>query len=259
MAVTAGSNEVSVSDALKAQLNRLATASRILEMEGHGNFTLGHLALRDPDGRGVWIKRWGLTLGEVQDWTDHQLIDFEGNLLFGDSGKRHSEWPIHVGVFKARPEINATAHTHPRYGTVFSAIDEPLQALSNSGSFFAAPPPRYTTTSELIRTMAAGDEMAAAMGASYALFLRNHGVVFCGETIEKLVYVGSHLESACQHHLEIAATGMKFDAPDPAERARKSLAMQEERNIGLYFDYFSNKLALAQRIGDPNLPLERRG
>ncbi|MGE3248040.1 MAG: class II aldolase/adducin family protein [Beijerinckiaceae bacterium] len=258
MSASAGSNAVEISEALKAELDKLATASRILEMEGHGNFTLGHLALRDPEGRGLWIKRWGLTLGEVQDWTDHQLIDFEGNLLFGDSGKRHSEWPIHAGVFKARPEINATAHTHPRYGTVFSAIAEPLQALSNSGAFFAEPPPRYTATSELVRTVKAGDEMAAIMGASYAIFLRNHGVVFAGETIEKLIYVGSHLESACQHHLEIAATGMKFDVPDADERARKSLAMQEVRNIGLYFDYFRNKLALTQKFGDPNIPVQRR-
>ncbi len=254
-----GSNVIEIATTLKSELDKLAVASRILEMEGHGNFTLGHLAIRDPEGRGVWIKRWGLTLGEVQDWTDHQLIDFEGNLLFGDSGQRHSEWPIHVGVFKARPEINATAHTHPRFGTVFSAIDEPLEAMSNSGSFFAEPPPRYTTTSELVRSIDAGDEMARIMGNSYAIFLRNHGVVFCGETIEMLVYVGSHLEAACQHHLEIAATGMKFDVPDAAERARKSRAMHEVRNIRLYFDYFRNKLALTQRFGNPNLPIERRG
>ena len=115
------SNTVEISDDLKASLDRLALASRILEMEGHGNYTLGHLALRDPKGRSVWIKRWGMTLGEVQDWTDHQLIDFDGNLLYGDDGKRHSEWPIHVAIFKRRPDINATAHTHPRQGTVFSS------------------------------------------------------------------------------------------------------------------------------------------
>ena len=68
-----------VSEVLKEDLNKLALASRILEMEGHGDFTLGHLGMRDPEGRGVWIKRWGLTLGEVYDWTDHQLIDL---LLF---------------------------------------------------------------------------------------------------------------------------------------------------------------------------------
>jgi hypothetical protein len=34
--------------------------------------------------------------------------------------------------------------------------------------------------------------------------------------------------------------------------------MGEGRNLGLFFDYFSNKLAAAQEIGDPNLRKERR-
>jgi L-fuculose-phosphate aldolase len=253
-----GSNAVTLSDNLKASLDKLAMASRILEMEGHGNYTLGHLALRDPEGRGVWIKRWGMTLGEVQDWTEHQLIDFQGKLLYGDGSKRHTEWPIHVGIFKARPEINATAHTHPRYGAIFSASTEPLQAIGNSGSFFAKPPPRYDRTSELIRSMQDGDEMARLLADNYAIFLRNHGVVFCGETIEALIWCGVHLETACQQHLEIAASGLKYDWPDEAERERKSMTMREERNYSLFFDYFANKLEATQKLGDPNIPLERR-
>ena len=73
MSGNAQSNTIDISDDLKASLDKLALASRILEMEGHGNFTLGHLAMRDPEGRGIWIKRWGLTLGEV----DGILADLE--------------------------------------------------------------------------------------------------------------------------------------------------------------------------------------
>jgi len=252
------SNTVEISDDLKTSLDKLALASRILEMEGHGNYTLGHLALRDPEGRGVWIKRWGMTLGEVQDWTDHQLIDFDGNLLYGDDGKRHSEWPIHVAIFKRRPDINATAHTHPRHGTVFSSTSEPLRALGTSGSYFPKPPPRYTKTSELIRSLDAGDEMASVLDDNHAVFLRNHGVVFCGTSIENLVVVGVHLEAACQQQHEIAASGLAYDWPDDAERARKAEIMQEPRNFGLFFDYFANRLADSQRIGHPDLPPGRR-
>ena len=258
MAATLQSNTIDISQELKDSLDKLALASRILEMEGHGNFTLGHLAMRDPEGRGIWIKRWGLTLGEVQDWNDHQLLDFDGNLLYGDGNKRHSEWPIHMGIYKARPDINASAHTHPRYGTVFSCTSEPLRALSNAGSYFAASPPRFTRTSELIRDMTVGDEMADVLGDNYAVFLRNHGVVFCGESIEKMTIVGVNLEVACQQQLEIAASGLAYDWPDDSELGRKAKTMGEGRNLGLFFDYFANKLAAAQEIGDPNLPKGRR-
>jgi ribulose-5-phosphate 4-epimerase/fuculose-1-phosphate aldolase len=251
-------NDITVSDAIRADLDKLALASRILEMEGHGNFTLGHLAMRDPDGRGVWIKRWGLTLGEVMDWTDHQLIDFDGRLLYGDSGKRHSEWPIHVGIYKRRSDVNATAHSHPRYGTVYSCTSAPLRPLANAGSFFPAPPPRYTRTSELIRTMAAGDDMAAVLGTHNAMFLRNHGVVFCGPSIEMMTIVGVQLEEACRHMMEIAASGLPYEWPDDAEQARKTTTMGEPRNIKLFFDHFATKLAATQALGHPSLPKERR-
>ncbi len=45
-------------DGLTAELNRepeqLARLCRILEIEGHGDRTLGFASLRDPNGRGFW-------------------------------------------------------------------------------------------------------------------------------------------------------------------------------------------------------------
>src|SRR5690606_17708835 len=39
----------------------VATASRILAGTGHDDLIWGHASVRDPDGRGVWIKsaEWG--------------------------------------------------------------------------------------------------------------------------------------------------------------------------------------------------------
>lgn len=48
---------------MKDELEKLATAHRILEMEGHGDMTLGHMSLRDPEGRGIWMKRNAIGLG----------------------------------------------------------------------------------------------------------------------------------------------------------------------------------------------------
>jgi L-fuculose-phosphate aldolase len=255
---TAISNQIVVSEPLKAELNKLALASRILEMEGHGNFTLGHLAMRDPEGRGVWIKRWGLTLGEVFDWTDHQLIDFDGKLLYGDGKKRHTEWPVHVSIYRKRPDVMATAHTHPYFGTVFSASSDPLRPISNAGSHFRSPPPRFNKTSELIRQPDVGDEMADALGDHPAVFLRNHGVVFCGETIEEMTVCGIQLETACREMLMIRASGLAWGWPEEAEQARKHKTMGG-RNVPLFFKYFERKLAATQALGHPSLPRERRG
>src|SRR3954463_14750376 len=114
--VVATKNSVTAPDAtLEAELDLLAKASRVLEIHGHGDRIFGHIAMRDPQGRGFWMKRHGIALGEVWDGRDFQLCDFDGNMLYGE-GKRHSEWPIHAEIMKARPDINFTAHTHPLYG-----------------------------------------------------------------------------------------------------------------------------------------------
>ena len=67
---------------LDAGLSELATGHHILEMEGHGDLTLGHLSWRDPDGRGFWMKVQGLGLGEVRSLTDFLLLDFDGEVLW---------------------------------------------------------------------------------------------------------------------------------------------------------------------------------
>ena len=62
---------------LKVTLNRLARGCRILEMEGHGDMTLGHLSLRDPEGRGFWLKRNARGLGEILSYRDFVLVALE--------------------------------------------------------------------------------------------------------------------------------------------------------------------------------------
>jgi len=63
---------------LRKSLDELSRACRILEMEGHGDMTLGHLSLRDPEGRGFWLKRNRIGLGEVQGAGDFVLVDWDG-------------------------------------------------------------------------------------------------------------------------------------------------------------------------------------
>jgi ribulose-5-phosphate 4-epimerase/fuculose-1-phosphate aldolase len=253
----AGSGGIPVADGIKAELDKLALACRILEMEGHGSRTLGHVALRDPEGRGLWIKRWGITFGEVFDWTYFQLIDFDGKLIYG-TGKRHGEWPIHAGIMKRRPDINATAHTHPAYGRIFSASDEPLLPVSNAGSYFETPPPRFTRTSELIRKAEEGDELADMLGSHLAMFMRNHGVVFCGDSIAKMTIIGIHLEEACREMLIIKSSGLKWSWPADDEQKRKFRGIGQPKNVEGFFQYFARKLAAAQELGNPALPAKRR-
>src|SRR5258708_13470770 len=124
---------------LRKSLDELARACRILEMEGHGDMTLGHLSLRDPGQRGFWLKRNRIGLGEVLGADDFVLVDWDGRQIAG-SGGRHSEWPIHSEILRLRPDVKVVAHTHPFHACVFSASLEALQPFTLDADYFIALP-----------------------------------------------------------------------------------------------------------------------
>jgi hypothetical protein len=55
-----GLKPISPSPFVAEILDDLARAHRILEMEDHGDMSMGHLSFRDPEGRGAWLKRGNL-------------------------------------------------------------------------------------------------------------------------------------------------------------------------------------------------------
>lgn len=234
--------DTDIDPALRADLDRLATGCRILDMEGHGGRAVGHLALRDPDGRGLWLKRSGIGLDEVADWRDFVLLDFEGRRLFGD-GRRHLEWPIHAEIMKRRADVAVTGHSHPYHARVFSACDVPLRAVSSPGANFVRPPPRFTQTSDLVSTAEVGAAIAECLGDNTAAFLRNHGVVFCGPTIADAVMNGIYIEEASREQLAAGASGFPWSWPDDAEHAEKFRKKGAHNQI--FWEYYCRKLEKA--------------
>lgn len=195
------------------------TAHRILDMEGHTDMAQGHLSIRDPYGRGFWLKRTGISLGEVSGPDDFVLAGFDGRKLSGQG--LHGEWPIHSEIFKQRPDVNAIGHTHPFYASVFSASLEPLRAVAHEGSNLRGPIQRYTVTSNLINTVSLGRGVADALGASQALMMKNHGVTFVGSSVEDCVLAGIFLEKACRAQLVIAASGIAWEYPNDKDLVEK--------------------------------------
>jgi L-fuculose-phosphate aldolase len=117
-----------INQSLQGDLETLARACRVLDMEGQSDLTQGHLSMRDPDGRGVWMKKRGISLRQVRSLDDMVLISWEGELLEGNR-PMHLEWPIHTEIMLVRPEINSVGHTHAYHASIFSATNETLRAV----------------------------------------------------------------------------------------------------------------------------------
>src|ERR1700729_3199574 len=141
--------------ATRERLTEAARACRILDMEGHGDMTLGHLSVREASGRGFWMKRNQIGLGEVSGFEDFVLVDWDGRQIAG-SGGRHSEWPIHAEILRARPDVKGGVHSHPFHASVFSAATEPLEPYTLDADYFLDVP-RHTDEVALITTRNEGE------------------------------------------------------------------------------------------------------
>lgn len=70
------------------------------------------------DGR-VYISESGSCFGTLTE-TQFAVLDMEGNCL--SDNKPSKEWPLHLQVYKNRPETGAVLHTHGTYAVLWSFV-----------------------------------------------------------------------------------------------------------------------------------------
>lgn len=233
------------SEEIRQTLNDLARVHRILEIEGHGDMSMGHMSYRDPEGRGMWLKRGHLALSKVQA-EDYLLVTLDGEVLQGE-GFRHLEWPLHAEIFKARPDVNFVGHSHAHFATVFGAGKGELAPVNNHGVWFAEHGvPRFDETSHIITTVELGTAVARRLGRAEAILLANHGIAFTGGDVRELLLCGVFLEWSSKFQVDLESSGASFDHPDHAESIEKHARIYPEPAKENYWKYFNRMLDRAE-------------
>ena len=223
-------------------VNKLVQSCHVLSMEGHNDITLGHVSARIPGSEYVLMKASGKGLWEVTA-DDVIVIDFDGKVI--DGHKRcHIEYPIHTEILRLRNDLNCVIHTHPFFGTIFSATGLSIKPVSNEGTFFSNTP-LFTETTELIQTPEQGKAVARKLGNQYALLLQNHGIVVAGRSIEEATVLAIRLEKAAKAQFFSNHLYYKYTAPD--ECKRKIDQTYDQKQMQNYWDYYLRKLK-AERV-----------
>jgi ribulose-5-phosphate 4-epimerase/fuculose-1-phosphate aldolase len=200
--------------------DQVALASRVLATTGNADMVWGHVSVRDPHGRGIWMKAAGWGLEEITP-ARVQLLGFDGELLEGH-GPVHIEHFIHGQLYLARPDINSVVHTHAPAAVAFAALEVPLRPISHEGCLFGpADIPRFTTTGGLIAGVTLGQELAACVGAGNGALIPAHGLVAVGQDAALAVMTSIFLDRACQVQLPVEAAGGPRRWSDNAESKAK--------------------------------------
>jgi L-ribulose-5-phosphate 4-epimerase len=199
----------------------VALGCRILATEDQGDFVWGHLSVRDPGGRGAWMKAAGFGFDELTA-TEVILVSWDGDVLEGD-GRRHVEYPIHTELMRARPDVQSVVHTHAPWAVAFAATVEPLRPLSHEGTLFVPPDvERFTLTGDLVTTQELGVELARTVGDRNVAFMPHRGLVATGGDVQSAVFNAVFLERACRNNMRaLMAGGPKTWSSDEEALAKR--------------------------------------
>jgi ribulose-5-phosphate 4-epimerase/fuculose-1-phosphate aldolase len=221
-------------------IEETAQANRALGASGQSDMVWGHASVRDPGGRGVWMKAAGWSFEEVTS-ARVALVTPAGEVLAG-TGPRHIEYPIHTEVMNARPDVGSVVHTHAPAAIAFASLDEPLLAISHDGVEFAEPQiPRFTVTGSLINSAELGRELAKSIGAGVGCLIPRHGLVTVGPDAATAVMRAILLARACQVQLQAMAAGEVRQFSDSAEIALKKAQVWPQSQISAGYAFLCRK------------------
>lgn len=195
----------------------LTAFGRKLAEKGFVAATDGNLSLRRTEG-GFLVTPSGVPKGELEEGMLVPL-DAQGHPL---SGKVSSEWPMHMAIYRTRPEVAAVVHAHPPYATALAcaglSLEEPI--LSEVVLALGAVPLvpfELPSTEELARSVAAG------LAHCQAVLLANHGAVTIGPDLRTAYYRMETLEQAARIFLYARQLGGGKALPEPAVRNLRTL------------------------------------
>ena len=148
----------------------------------------GNVSMRAPgdDGHFV-ITPSSIAYGQL---TPEQVmvVDDEGDLLELDHEEFERapsfETPVHLGVYAARPDVNAIVHTHSKWASARAVANAPIPpAVDEMVVYLGGPVEVAKYASSGSDELA--DHVVEALGPRSAVLLRAHGVLTTGKDLEK--------------------------------------------------------------------------
>ena len=122
------------------------------------------------------------------------VCDPDGNLVDDNGFLPTVEVPMHLAIYKARPEINAIVHSHPLYSSAFAATGEDIPILLAEQALFLGGTVKCAAYG-LVGSQTLAENVVKALGKDRrAALLQNHGAVILGKELEEAFILADFLE-----------------------------------------------------------------
>ena len=159
----------------------------------HG--TSGNISVRDEKDNVVAITPSGIAY-DTMKVEDIAIVDIDGNWIDGKY-KPSTETPMHTGILRNRPDMNAVVHTHSKFATIMSMSGKPLpKATLPSCAYYP-----IKSTTEFYPAGTDGLAQTAIDGIGKdgdVVLLKNHGLIAGGKTIDEAMTVAEYTEECAE-------------------------------------------------------------
>ena len=177
--------DVKADTGLKQQLVdciRMLEQSDIIDYNGHCSIRLGDNRMLINIGS---CQRSKLTIADIC------TIDLDGNVIEGN-GKPPLEFHLHAGIYKARADVQAVVHAHPKWSTFLTMVGESYQPVYAQGSL-VYPMPLLDSPNSINNPVMA-KRLADTLGDRPAAMMKSHGAVTVGKNLVEAFVLANYLE-----------------------------------------------------------------
>lgn len=180
----------------------LVDAMRALDARGLNRGTSGNVSIRL--GEGMLVTPSGITPDRL---TPDLMVPIgaQGEMRAG-AARPSSEWRMHMGLLRRRPDVNAVVHCHARHATILACAHReipPLHymvAVSGGASVPVAP---YAT----FGTEALAGTVADTLDGRNACLMANHGLIALGRTLGQAMAIAEEIEEQAAVYCGTLAIG----------------------------------------------------
>jgi ribulose-5-phosphate 4-epimerase/fuculose-1-phosphate aldolase len=208
---------------------RMAAAFRLFDRFGFNEGVAGHLTARDPEFPDTyWVNPFGLSFGLIRA-SDLIRVDHSGEVVEGDWPVNVAAFAIHSQIHQARPDVQAAAHTHSRFGRAWSTLGRLLDPLTQDSCTFFEDHGLFDDYTGVVIDVEEGKRIAHALGEHKAAILRNHGILTVGHSVDEAAWLYITMERTCEVQILAESTGQKPIAIDP------EMARHTRNQVGSHF------------------------
>ena len=177
---------------------RMLARAEILDHSGHGSARRDRESFYINSGAST---RFTLSVDDIVG------VDFSGALVEG-RGAPPLEFPLHSEIYRARPDVAAVMHTHPRWSTLLTMVGVGYRVVYAQGALLANVPVFDSPLS--VNTHEMGERVAAALGHGPAVLLKSHGAVVAASNIIECFALAAYLEENASRQYHAMQIGMPY-------------------------------------------------